>query len=272
MNDIFRDVSPAGLARANELNVQAFKRLIGVEFGGEVVEKPGLTLTVTLIPYPFFNGVADAHLTAASAAQAIAEASAYFAARQSPWAWSIGPSTEPANLSDVLLAAGFAEDDPEPAMGMDLEKLTLFPSPSGLRIERVRTPELLAVWQRTAVEGFGMPSEASAIFARTTPTTNLADDAPMRQYLGWAGDVPVATCLLVLAAGVAGIYTVSTIGRMRGRGIGAAMTVAALREAREMGYRVGILQASAMGYSVYERLGFREHFRYRVFVAPRMPA
>jgi hypothetical protein len=84
MSDIFRNVSPAGLARANELNFQAFKRLIGVGLGGEVVEKPGLTLTVTLIPYPCFNGVADAHLTTASAAQAIAEASAYFAARQSP--------------------------------------------------------------------------------------------------------------------------------------------------------------------------------------------
>lgn len=37
------------------------------------------------------------------------------------------------------------------------------------------------------------------------------------------------------------------------------MTQAALQEARELGYRVGILQSSRLGLGVYRQLGFTEY-------------
>ena len=43
------------------------------------------------------------------------------------------------------------------------------------------------------------------------------------------------------------------------------MTLAALRDARALGYRVGILHSSAMGFPVYQRLGFREFCRMSKF-------
>jgi predicted acetyltransferase len=89
---------------------------------------------------------------------------------------------------------------------------------------------------------------------------------PIRHYLGYLGDQPVATSTLSLGAGVAGIYNVATLAEARGRGMGAALTLQPLREAAGMGWQCGILQSSEMGYSVYQRLGFKEVCRVENFV------
>lgn len=43
----------------------------------------------------------------------------------------------------------------------------------------------------------------------------------------------------------------------RGQGIGGAITLKPLLEARDEGYRYGVLFSTEMGQSVYERIGFR---------------
>ena len=86
------------------------------------------------------------------------------------------------------------------------------------------------------------------------------------RYIGFLNGTPVATSALVLDSGVAGIYAVATIPEARRRGIGRIMTVIPLLEARQIGYRVGILQASSMGYSIYKKLGFSDVCMYREYL------
>jgi predicted acetyltransferase len=70
----------------------------------------------------------------------------------------------------------------------------------------------------------------------------------------------------VLEPGVAGIYAVATLPQARRQGIGTWMTTLPLLEAKEMGYRVGVLQASSMGHPIYRRLGFADVCTYRQYV------
>ena len=84
-------------------------------------------------------------------------------------------------------------------------------------------------------------------------------------YLGRLAGEPVATATSFFGSGVAGIYFVCTVERVRQRGIGAAVTLTALQEARDLGYTVGVLGSSEMGYPVYRRLGFEEYCRIELY-------
>ena len=76
---------------------------------------------------------------------------------------------------------------------------------------------------------------------------------------------------MFLTLGVAGLFAVATAEPARRQGFGAAITLAPLLEAREMGYRIGVLSASPMGFPVYQRLGFREYCKLGLYQWPPQP-
>ena len=87
-----------------------------------------------------------------------------------------------------------------------------------------------------------------------------------RHYLGRIYGKSVASSSVFFGAGVAGIYMVGTLPEARRKGIGTALTLQPLIEARSEGYQLGILHSSPDGYGVYKRLGFKEYCKIRRFV------
>ena len=79
---------------------------------------------------------------------------------------------------------------------------------------------------------------------------------------------PVGSAGLSLAGGVAGVHNVATEPGLRRRGIGAAMTFAAMAVAGELGHRMVLLATTRLGRGVYERLGFRDVCVVRGYAAP----
>jgi len=179
-----------------------------------------------------------------------------------PDSWHVGPSMRPTDLGQRLVAHGFEYGGDDIGMAADLSALPEeVPTPEGFVVERVRDEEGLAAWVETLGSGFGEgPVEAEwvgGVYRRL----GFGDQGTLRHYLGRLDGEPVATSTLFFGAGVAGVYFVSTVERARRRGIGAAVTLAPLREARDLGYETGVLGSSEMGYPVYRRLGFEERCR-----------
>jgi GNAT superfamily N-acetyltransferase len=81
---------------------------------------------------------------------------------------------------------------------------------------------------------------------------------PHARYLAAVdgGGTVRATAATALWGEAAGVFFVDTDRDWRRRGIGTAMTAAALRDAARLGARTAILDSSRLGLGVYRRLGF----------------
>lgn len=260
------DTSAAGMRRAIEethwqswLALRASPRV-------EIVQSAEVVRFASGLPMPPFNSVMRARLDERSADRAIEGAMTYFAAKKLPWCWTVEESATPADLPKRLVAHGLVEDADEPGMAIDLKVLPeTWSGPEGLSIETVTGRDLGGEYSRVLGEGFGMPEEIARGFGEIMGDIPEGEDVRVLGRLARLDGVAVATSMLI-AGETAGIYNVATLADYRGRGIGAALTVAPLLEARALGYRIASLQSSQMGYGVYERLGFREYCRFRQFV------
>jgi ribosomal protein S18 acetylase RimI-like enzyme len=85
-------------------------------------------------------------------------------------------------------------------------------------------------------------------------------------WIGYLNGLPVATAATLVSDGVIGLYNIATVPAYRGRGIAEAMTRHVVEVTRaEVGELPLILQATSLGFRMYNRLGFRETTRILVF-------
>jgi ribosomal protein S18 acetylase RimI-like enzyme len=211
-------------------------------------------------PIDYHNCVVHADLTPNEADREIEASLQRMREHEVPGSWHVGPSMRPPDLGGRLIAHGFEYGGDDIGMGVDFSELPEgVPVPGNLVVERVRDEAGLAAWVEALGSGFGEgPVEAEWVGEMYR---RLGFEGSWRHYLGRLAGEPVATATSFFGVGVARIYFVCTVERARRRGIGAAVTLAALREAREMGYSVGVLGSSEMGYPVYRGLGFEEYCR-----------
>jgi GNAT superfamily N-acetyltransferase len=255
-----QDLSTTAVVPALEANMAAFWSGYGRAPGAELYEGGDLLRVVTGAAVPLFNGVFRASLPHEAVDGAIAETIACVASRRVPMFWWVGPWTRPTDLGAHLERRGFTHVGNAPAMAVDLRTLPEETSRiAGLSVTPVENLDELRTWARVAAIGTEFPERFQDELVALEAGVGLEPSGRLyTRYVAYQDGEGVGTSALLLHAGVAGIFAVATIPRARGRGIGKALTLAPLLEARRRGYRVGTLQASSMGFPVYRRLGFRE--------------
>ena len=262
------------MVHAVEANLFAFFPLLAKWPRAEAHDDPDMVWTLSDARYPLFNSVCRARFSSSAADEGIKKAMARSALKRVPMLWWTGPQSEPADLEDRLIGHGFYADY-STGMAVDLQRpLKGDPSTSlregglgrRLTLDPVVDRAALTEWCRVLCEGFAAPIEFGHAFAEFVLAVGLESPSPLRHYLASVNGEAVGTSSIFYAAGVAGLYNVSTLPSHRRKGVGAAITRAAMTIARDEGYRMAILHSSTLGYHVYQSLGFKECCRIGQFV------
>ena len=240
---------------ADESFIASFRKLAEHVPGGETHEAGSNFAFVTGLPLSGFNGCV---VTQETSTADLAVVLAWVAARDVPFrVWMA-----------EKLAAGLAEVPSsyalEPAAslypGMVLhpipDPVALTPGVSVVSILEPSLEEFICV----LVES-GLRRELAVRLI----TPSFAADPDVQLFVGRLDGKPVGTSIAIRSRDASGIYNVGTLPRARRRGVGSAVTWAAIEAGRAWGYDTVVLQSSVMGLSMYSAMGFRTVAPYVVF-------
>lgn len=225
---------------------------------GEIREMPGVSIASAGVSFQMFNAafLSEPVRSEQELSRRIALAAVHFGARGLGWSWWICEGwleRKVARRSAQLLRN---------------HRLHLASELPGMVAERLRAPvrPLPAMdIRRVAGDSSWTPfcDIGSACFHVPAAWFREVFEAPgiwnngFAGYVGYVGGKPVCTAATVVSHGVAGVYNVATLPDYQRKGCGEAIMRHALRQAREEhGVERSILQSTAQGFSLYQRMGY----------------
>ena len=258
MSSILTDLSPPALAAAVRANLFAFFRCGEAAPVMEFARRSGFARWYLPHPLPLFHGALSSRDALPADAGDVDETLAYFRRKDAgAVCWWLADGVDPGAWTALLESRGFSPAEGPPGMAVDLaalpDGLTLAP---GAEIHPVAGAAEMRVFIELLTSVFGFPPEDSWAVYEWELSVCVPPDSVC--YIATLDGVPVGTSQVLYAGGAAGVYNVAVTEERRGMGLGAALTLTPLLEARERGYRVGVLQSSESGFPVYRRLGFAQ--------------
>jgi ribosomal protein S18 acetylase RimI-like enzyme len=236
--------------------------------GGEVHEDDELSWFITGRPY--LNGVTRTYLARDDKAYVeakIIETCNRFQVRGVGFNWAVGPLTRPGNLGTYLENSGFTHRHEDIGMAIDITAISEdLPPPPELVIQECQNAEMLRAWLPVEMRGFNASEDIATRYYENYINIGFGTGRPWHHYVGWLHNAPVGVASLLLQAGIAGIYGVTTIPEVRRQGVGTAMTLHALRMASALGYRIAVLTPTNMSINIYQRIGFQEYCRIHHYI------
>ncbi len=230
-------------------NMRAFYRMVGEQSpDGRLFEREGVSAAIA--PSCPHRSVVNAvvYESADALASAHAELRAEYEA-SGVRAWTVWVPEADAGVARLLRTAGHSLDARPRAMTVELASMDLSGTGGDIEVDRGYDAAALAALNE---EAHRLPSGS---FARVMTAFT---GPPATVYIARIGGSAVACALAVEAGRDCGIYMVATAPSARRRGLATGLVRRALRDARDGGATTGSLQATQLGRSIYERLGFRD--------------
>ena len=250
-------IDPRLVHAADENFIASFRKLAQHADQGETHEAGTIFSFVTGLPLRLFNGCV---VTQEASSTELAAALAWLTERTVPFrVWVAEKLVD--GLGDLPAEYGL-QRDPAVYPGMVLHPIPELPTPrEGVTV--VAIPEASLDEFTNIVEEGGLSAE----LAHRLISPSFAADPDIQLFVGRLDGTPVGTSIAIRSRAATGIYYVGTLPDARRRGVGIALTWAAVAVGRAWGYDTIALQSSAMGLQMYSEMGFRTVAPYVVFAA-----
>ncbi|NKQ35370.1 MAG: GNAT family N-acetyltransferase [Chloroflexi bacterium] len=227
-----------------------------------------LLLFETPLPLIPYNGVLKTQI-AHNAESKIEEITRHFAERRDPFIWLLHPTSQPANLYELLIAKGLKDVEPIYGMAMDLVDLQEVPGlPDGIEIRKVQDEQDAVDFSQFAAWRWGIPKEYQETYASIIAQFRIGKPGTnVLAWQAWRDGQPISKLVMHLGSNSAGIYGVSTKPEARGLGLARALTITALHEAKVAGYKLSVLHSTPMAQSLYRNIGFSDVAEFTLFAS-----
>lgn len=254
------------VARAHVNLVESTRRLFELDPDAEVEAGDGWLFGAGSFDHPAITNTAFRLDDAADPGELIARAKEWFGSRGRGFClWVRDGVDEDAELGAACQAEGLPEVYAMPEMVLD-SRIEPYAAENDA-VRRLRSADEAAEFWRVAAAAYselGFPAEMFAQYKDGQAL--LADDVAV--FVGEVDGAVAAIAMTIVAGGVAGIYWVGSLPAARGRGLGRAVTTAATLAGLDLGGEFASLQASPMGRPIYEAMGYRTIYDYRLRACP----
>jgi GNAT superfamily N-acetyltransferase len=247
---------------------ESFRIVAGSREEGEVRELHGVSIASANVTFQMFNSafLSTPVATEAEFTQRILLASMHFQSRGREWAYWLCEDwleTRTRRRSRQLLEKqGLRHSTDLPGMAAD-QLLPPIGSLPQIDIRRVADRPTRQAFCEIGSVCFHVPIS----WFREVFENDLVWDK-FASYVGYIDGEPVSTSAIVLGAGVRGIYNVATLPGHQRRGYGEAVMRGAIADSeRRSGERPLVLQSTAAGFKLYERMGFRTVAKVAVYAS-----
>lgn len=157
---------------------------------------------------------------------------------------------------ELLAAAGLKEKSVQ--IGMSLKLKARPQKPLRLNFERIVNANQARTWAEIYPKAFGYQISQEVI-----EKSHTGIEFYLATYLG----EPTGTTMVYQTGDIVGVHGVGIVPDQRRQGFAEEIMEFALNRAVSMGASHVTLQASAMGKGLYDKLGFREDFIIRNYIA-----
>jgi ribosomal protein S18 acetylase RimI-like enzyme len=250
---------------------QSFRVCAEARPGGDVLELHGVSIASVGAAFQMFNAafLSQPVQTESELEDRLRCARNYFDSHALQWAFWICEDWLAAGvrrkLSRTCEIHGLRLASEMPGMAADriLPPSRRLPE---MEVRRVETEEILNDFRAIGATCFHVP----IVWFSEVFDERLADRNAFVCWVGYRDETPVSTAATVAANGTLGIYNVATLPDHRKRGYGEAVMRHAI-EAGARDHRAGrfVLQSTAAGQRIYERMGFQPVARVLVYNSTR---